>query len=187
MTEFHQSKLEYFFDILDENANNVLQPNDFIAVANKLSDKLNYGEKSRVRHKLTLQASKLFVQILTDLEKEDENLSRKEWLSFFQFYGFENPTYIKAYIERIVNYIFSLFDRNFDKYINREEFTEMFRTYDLDREFETIAFDRLDQNKDDFISKEELVAGFCDFFLSSNPEAPGNWIFGNWNASPKRG
>lgn len=187
MTELHQSKLEYFFSILDENGNGVLQPNDFVAVAHKLSEKLGFGAKSRMRHKLSLQATKLFVQVLTDIEKEDEQISLVEWLQFFEYFGFEKPGYIQGYISRIVNYIFLLFDRNFDKYISREEYTEMFRTYNLDPKYERESFEKLDQNGDGFISREELIKGFCDFFLSSNVNAPGNWIFGNWQEGLARG
>ncbi|MEQ9403671.1 MAG: hypothetical protein RIM99_08815 [Cyclobacteriaceae bacterium] len=186
MTDLLESKLDYFFSILDANGNSILQPNDFVEVANKLSDKLRYGPSSPIRLKLQRQASRLFVQILTDMEKEDDQITPEDWFHFFEYFHFERPGYIRSYVTRIVNYIFLLFDRNFDKYINREEYSEMFRAYGIDYKYEGSSFDKLDKNKDGFISQEELIQGFCDFFFSSDPNAPGNWIFGNWKEKPFR-
>lgn len=185
MTTLQKSKLEYFFSILDTSGNEVLQPDDFLNVADKISDKLRYGEKSKARLKLRLKSYRLFIQILADIGKEEESISIDEWLNFFDFFNFKQPDYINRYMIRISNYIFSLFDNNFDLHINRQEYKEMFEAYNINLEDASIGFDKLDENEDQFISKKELVQGCYDFFLSSDPNARGNWIFGNWNNRPQ--
>lgn len=185
MTTLQQSKLEYFFSILDTDGNQILQPDDFLRVADRIGDKLGYGESSKARLKLRLKSYRLFVQILTDIGKEEESISLREWLAFFEYFNFKQPAYINRYMIRITYYIFSLFDSNFDMHIGRQEYREMFRTYNIDLAEAQMSFDKLDENEDEFISRKELVQGCYDFFLSSDPEARGNWIFGDWTNRPQ--
>jgi hypothetical protein len=74
-----------------------------------------------------------------------------------------------------------MFDQNDDKYITKAEYKDMFRVYGIDMKYLDMGFNKLDFNGDGQISKTELVQGFSDFFLSSDPDAPGNWIFGDWS------
>ena len=76
--------------------------------------------------------------------------------------------------------MFSLFDQDEDGYIDKKEYLDMFKAYGLYSANAMRAFDLLDLNSDEKISKQELIKAFSDFFLSSDPEAPGNWIFGDW-------
>ena len=181
MKATQQTKLEYFFSILDYNGNQLLQPDDFTRVADKISDTLGYEKLSKNRLELQLKSSRLFIQVLADIGKDDVTITLSEWLDFFTYIETRRPEFVKRYISRIANYVFNLFDQNQDMRINREEYLAMFKIYDLDIEFVNIGFDKLDENKDDYISKSELIDGCYDFFLSSDPDAPGNWMFGNWN------
>ncbi len=180
MNSIQKSKLEYLFAILDENHNQVLQPDDFTNVAEKISDQLGYDAQSKARLDLNLKSYRLFVQILTDMGKQDISINLDEWLHFFSHFHRTRPKFIQRYITRVANYIFSLFDHNDDQMISKEEYTNMFETYGLNRDFVQIGFDKLDENSDGFISNDELMKGFYEFFLSSNEDAPGNWIFGDW-------
>lgn len=182
MTEFQKIKIEYLFSVLDSNGNQILQPDDFTGVAENLSDILGYEKDSKLRLELKLRSYRLFVQILADIGKEEINITLDEWRKFFSFIGSVRPQFIKRYVTRVVNYFFSLFDENGDSLINRQEYGNMFKAYGIDQEYLEVAFNKLDENSDDYINKDELINGFYDFFLSSDPESPGNWIFGNWEA-----
>ncbi len=181
MTDVQRSKLEYFFSVLDYNGNLILQPDDFTRVADQISNTLNYGPQAKARLELKLKSSRLFIQLLADIGKDDVSITLTEWLDFFKYFESSRPEYVKRYITRIVNYIFMLFDQNGDLLINQKEYHDMFKVYGLDTTYVNKGFDKLDENNDGFISKDELIDGCYDFFLSSDAEAPGNWMFGNWN------
>ena len=70
LTEVRRKKLSYLFNILDSNKNELLQPDDFSQVAEKMSDSLNFEENSKERLRLKLKSLRLYVQLLTDMEKE---------------------------------------------------------------------------------------------------------------------
>lgn len=172
-----QRKLEYFFSVLDLNGNGILQPDDFTIVGDRISDLIGLPKKSKKRLHLKVRSYRLFIQILTDIEKEKTELNKSEWLSFFTELEVEHS---QKYISRTVSYLFSIFDQNGDGLITEDEYLDMFKAYDLNLEHVAMGFKLLDLNGDAQLSKEELLSAFHDFFLSTDPDAPGNWIFGDW-------
>lgn len=178
--EVRKQKLVHLFNILDTNRNGVLQPDDFIAVAEKICDKLQYGPVSKERLDLKSRALRLFVQLLTDMEKEDVSISQDEWMRLFGSWEIIHPASAKKYIYRIASYVFNLFDQNGDHVISKREYLAMFEIYNIDMTYSEKGFSGLDANGDGLVSMEEMTHGFKDFLLSPDPEAPGNYIFGNW-------
>ncbi|MDH5609902.1 MAG: hypothetical protein OEY56_10510 [Cyclobacteriaceae bacterium] len=133
--------------------------------------------------KIIRQSYRIFIQILTDVEKEDEmEIKEDEWIRFFEIHL--NPqketddTLIQGYVNRIVHYIFNLYDHNLDGYISREEYKLMFSIYHIDPTTSEESFSKLDLNNDNKISKTELISSLTEFFTSSDPQTTGNWIFG---------
>lgn len=183
LTEVRKRKLSYLFNILDTNKNELLQPDDFANVADKLCDTLRYGQQSKERLRLKLRSLRLYIQLLIDMEKEDTTITRDEWLDLFGSRKKIAPKVAKKYIFRTATYIFNLFDQNEDRVISRREYLDMFRIYNIDLSYSERGFELLDENRDEQISLDEMVKGFKDFLMSSNPEAPGNWIFGNWTST----
>jgi len=73
-----------------------------------------------------------------------------------------------------------LFDDNHDGYISTDEYVDMFVVYGIDIKYSAKSFIKLDINRDDRLSRNELLHAFETFLLSNEPNQPGNWIFGNW-------
>ncbi|WP_258100494.1 EF-hand domain-containing protein [Marinoscillum pacificum] len=182
LSDVRRQKLTYLFKILDANKNGLLQPDDFVAVAEKISDILEYGENEKERLRLKLKALRLFVQLLTDLDKSDISIGEEEWRRLFEQAEVSKGS-AKKYIFRTAAYIFNLFDQNEDRVISKEEYLDMFKIYDIDLEYSEKGFQKLDTNQDGKISLMEMVSGFRDFLMSSNPEAAGNWMFGDWTST----
>ncbi|MEQ8469624.1 MAG: hypothetical protein RIC35_00485 [Marinoscillum sp.] len=182
LTEVRKQKLTYLFDILDANKNKILQPDDFVAVADKICDILSYPEDSKERLRIKLKALRLFVQLLTDMGKSEVSVTMEEWYVLFGSRGSLAPKMAKKYIFRTAAYIFTLFDQNGDRVISKKEYLDMFRIYNIDLQYSEVGFEKLDANHDGQITLAEMVTGFRDFLMSSNPQAAGNWIFGNWES-----
>mgnify|MGYP006274069733 CR=1 FL=1 len=182
LSDIQEKKLRHFFDVMDDNDNRVLQPDDFTSVASKISDILGHPKHSTHRLQLQVRSYRLFIQLLTDIGKEETNITLDEWLELFDRILHGKATFIKSYVYRTASYIFSMFDQNNDRYITKDEYQDMFKVYDIDMKYLDMGFRKLDFNDDGQISKTELISGFSDFFLSSDPEAPGNWIFGDYQS-----
>lgn len=180
MTDVQKQKITHFFNVLDHDGNSLLQPEDFQLVGDTISDIVGFNENTRERLELKLRAHKLFIQILKDINKEEAILSLAEWIQFFEEVVLTRPN---DYVNQSSTYLFSLFDQDGDGYIDQKEYMDMFKAYGLYSAQAKKAFDMLDINGDGQISGGELVKAFEDFFSSSDENAPGNWIFGEWRQS----
>lgn len=180
MTEIQEQKIAHFFRVLDRNDNGILEEGDFTMVSDGLSDEMGHGKNSAARLTLKVKSYDLFLQILKDMGKHEASLTMEEWVEFF-----EKNVLLKSnnYIHQTSDYLFSLFDQDENGYINRKEYMDMFHAYGLYKANSAKAFDLIDLDGDEQISRQELIKAFVEFFQSSDPEAAGNWIFGHWNES----
>lgn len=177
MTTLQKQKMVHFFNVLDNDGNGVLEKDDFELVGDKLSDLIGYSTTSRERLALRLKAHSLFIQVLSDIGKEEATLTEEEWLHFFEDVVLAKPN---DYINQSATYLFSLFDQDGDGHIDESEYLDMFKAYGLYMSVAKKGFDKIDINGDGKISGGELVKAFEDFFLSDDEKAAGNWIFGDW-------
>lgn len=171
-----EQKWHYFFSVLDTDRNGVLQPSDFILVADRISDLVLFQDPDKLSN-LTSKSYRLFIQITTDIQKEETTITRDEWIKFFSEVVLARPV---KYITTTARYIFSLFDQDGDGYISRDEYLNMLQAYGLNLDEIEDNFALLDLDDDGFISKFEMVQAFEAFFLSNNRSDPGNWIYGDW-------
>lgn len=176
-----RKKISFLFDILDVTGNGQLEPDDFERVANRVSNILGYSQVSKNRLSLQVKSFRLFIQLLTDLGKDEVSINRQEWLTLFDEVLLPNPSLMRKYVHRSAAYIFALFDRNSDRVVSLEEYQDMFRVYNIPDEYSSIAFKKLDENGDGVLQFSEVMHAFYEFFLSDSETANGNWIFGKWD------
>lgn len=183
MSDIRKQKLTYLFQILDSDRNGILEPDDFVLVAERISDMLQIGQEDNQRLQLRFKATRIYMDLLQDMGKTVVDMNNNEWYSYFASDEESDTSAAKRYIFRTASYIFMLFDQNGDKQISKREYQDMFGVYQIDLEHSEYAFDQLDTNHDGQISMAEMVDAFEDFFLSLDPDAAGNWIFGNWKST----
>ncbi|WP_258100495.1 EF-hand domain-containing protein [Marinoscillum pacificum] len=181
--DIRKQKLTYLFQILDSDRNGILEPDDFVLVAERISDILQVGKEDPQRLQLKFKATRIYMDLLQDMGKTKVELDDQEWCAFFISDEESDSSAVKRYIFRTASYIFMLFDQDGDKQISKKEYQDMFTVYEIDQEHSEYAFEKLDTNHDDQISMAEMVHAFEDFFLSKEPQSAGNWIFGDWKSA----
>ena len=126
-----KKKIQHFFDVLDINRNEILQPDDFKDVAVKICDYASIDKFDKRYDNTIVQSYRIFIQVLTDLEKHIElEITKDEWILFFErnlISDLDAAPPIEQYITRVVYYIFNLFDINQDSVISLDEFINMFK------------------------------------------------------------
>ncbi|MEM7297543.1 MAG: EF-hand domain-containing protein [Bacteroidota bacterium] len=180
-TETHKRKVHHLFNVLDIDRNGQLQPDDFVNVGRKIIAQLELSKDSRIARVILLKSHRLFVQLLTDLDNPEMNLTLWDWVEFFRNQiDSSNGKILKHYIHRTSRHIFDLFDMNRDKMISREEYANMLTIYNIPQNTAEQGFEELDSNGDGFISSDEMVEGLKNFFTSGDINAKGNMFFGEW-------
>ncbi|MFY0690037.1 MAG: EF-hand domain-containing protein [Cyclobacteriaceae bacterium] len=184
LSEVQRKKLTHFFNILDHNGNGVLQLDDFTDVGENLCITLGFKVDTPEHASVINQSKKLFHRLIGDIKKNsDWNIRLNEWLEFFDREVLNAGDYsvLKYYIKLTTKYLFDLYDQDKDGNICIEEYIDMFTIYRIDVKYSARSFLRLDSDNNEYISKTELVNAVADFFVTSDEEADGNWIFGNWD------
>jgi hypothetical protein len=185
ISPLRKTKIEHFFNVLDTNRNQVLQPDDFKSVAVRICELAEIDKFDKRFDNTIVQSYRIFIQVLTDLEKHVElEINKAEWVLFFErnlISDLDAAPPIEHYVTRVVYYIFNLFDINQDSVLSMDEFVNMFQVYSIDAEYSEHAFNQLDLNGDGVISRDEFVNAVKEYFLSDDENARGNWIFGPWD------
>lgn len=183
LSEFQKNKLLHFFDLLDSHKNGYLQIDDFSEITERLRMGIGYEAGGKKHAFLAERSAKVFHTLLNAIQHTDpQSITRNEWLAFLgkEIIAKNNPDVLEEFSSFIIGFIFDLFDENHDGYISAEEYADMFVVYGIDIKYSAKAFMNLDLNKDDRLSRRELLHAFEVFLTSDDPKQPGNWIFGNW-------
>lgn len=179
LTPLQINKLERFFYILDFDRNGYIEKDDFVAIAENLC--ILWGLKEG-----EVAYEKVLTRFSTDWDKFDffvnNNTGKASWEDWKRFAQDVmvggNKELFNTYVEDLAGEIFDNFDTDNDGYISLEEFIDLFVGYRIEVRFAAKSFRNLDRNKDDRISRGELIEAVKEFFRSDDPDAPGNWLFG---------
>ncbi|MEM9895779.1 MAG: EF-hand domain-containing protein [Bacteroidota bacterium] len=180
-SEIHKKKIHHLFKVLDTDGSGVLSPVDFACVGEQIIAKSGLSKSERKSKVVLLKAHRLFIQLLTDIENPELTIELWEWVSFFknQIESADREI-LDHYIQRTSRHIFDLFDSDRDGFIDHDEYIDMLSAYRISAHIATESFQELDSNDDNRISKEEMINGLNNFFLSDDEKAKGNLIFGGW-------
>lgn len=182
LSEIQKRKIHHLFNVLDIDKDGVLQPQDFVNVGNRIIAQPSTQINERHGRLILLKSHRLFVQLLTDTENPELQLTLWDWIDFFKNeISMEEQGILNFYIQRTSRHIFDLFDKDHDHFISKPEYFNMLTIYEISHENADAGFKELDTNMDGFISTQEMVAGLSNFFKSDKLDAPGNLIFGGWN------
>lgn len=183
MTELQRAKQVHFFNVLDYNGDGVLEREDFVAVADRLSDLRGYKEDASKREAVREEILRMWTnaQSLSGTEDE-EQLTLEDWLAHEQEV-IESDVLINSYIQGLARAIFDTLDEDNDGVISEEEYLNFFRSFRGDEGDGTAAFQKLDVDGKGYLTRKEFLDVVTEFHLSDDPEAPGNWLFGPYQES----
>ncbi|MEM9338699.1 MAG: EF-hand domain-containing protein, partial [Bacteroidota bacterium] len=181
-SEFQRKKLTYFFRLLDLDRNQQLEVNDFSDMVEYVRARLDIEEGSIAHKNIADKATRFFHQLVADISpKNQQAISEKEWITYFgkKLNGKKKEAALEKYQELIFRYMFDFFDHNHDGFITKNEYQIFFEIFGVDKTYFDKSFSFLDKNRDEKISRYEILAAIEDFLMSDEEEAKGNWIFGN--------
>ncbi|MFK0202087.1 EF-hand domain-containing protein [Streptomyces lavendulae] len=88
------------------------------------------------------------------------------------------PEHFESAVMAIADAVMDAADTNADGVLSREEYVALYEVLGVSPEQSAPAFDRLDLDGDGVISHHEYRTAIVDFYLSANPNAPGNYLLG---------
>lgn len=183
-TAFQKEKLVYFFNILDLDGNGSIQINDFTKMVEKVRLVMGFEVDSKEHKRILEKATRFFNALVKDIKpKYIQEITREEWLQFFDLDKMP-PEMLVEYKEIVFNFMFDFFDQNRDGYISRDEYSDFYSIFGIDKKYLDDAFPKLVSSKSYRLHRYDIMDAVEDFFISDNKEDSGNWIFGHWESTP---
>lgn len=183
LTDLQKDKFRHFFGLLDSHKNGYLHLDDFAEITESIRIGLGLPVGDKRHTQLAEKSAKFFHRLLAEIEHRDSQvIYEDEWLTYLdkEIVSGENQDMCDEFTEFIIGFLFDLFDDNHDGYISMDEYVDMFVVYGIDIKYSAKSFINLDLNKDERLSRTELIFAFEEFLLSTDHKHAGNWIFGNW-------
>jgi Ca2+-binding EF-hand superfamily protein len=175
LSDLQKRKHTHQFHVMDEDGNGHLEWGDYERIASKIAGIRGYAAGSPEFAALVGQYRFAWDQSAPFQDETGFSLDR--WLEY-QVALLNSPDVYDVIVRDTAEMIFDTFDLDGDKRVSPEEWRGFFRCYGIDEKHTDTCFPKFDRNGDGYVTRDELIALVREFFLSSDPDAPGNLLFG---------
>lgn len=179
LTDIQKQKLKHLFTVMDNDDNGSVEWDDFERIADNIASTRGYAPGSEEYEALMGQFRYGWEQSQPFFE--GSGMNEEQFLASYDAI-LSTPGVYDTLVRPSAGMIFDIFDTDEDHKVSVEEWREFFRCYSIDPDEADRCFDKYDLNGDGHVSRSELVDLVGQFYLSSDPEAPGNFLYGAWRA-----
>jgi Ca2+-binding EF-hand superfamily protein len=176
LTDVQKQKLTHLFDVMDSDDDGFVEWEDYARIAHKISSTRDYKPGTQEYEALMGQYRFGWEQAAPFADERGMNMDR--WLAYNDAV-LSTPGIYDALVRPTAGMIFDTFDTDGDQKVSVKEWREFFRCYSIDPLEADKCFGKYDLNGDGYVSRPELVDLVGQFYLSSDPTAPGTYLFGN--------
>ena len=179
LTDVQKQKLAHLFNVMDSDGNGIVEWDDFERIADNIASTRDLEPGSQEYEALMGQYRYGWEQAQPFVE--GAGMNRDQFLaSYDAILG--TPGVYDTLVRPSAGMIFDIFDMDGDHKVSVNEWREFFRCHSIDPDEADRCFGKYDLNGDGYVSRSELVDLVGQFYLSSDPEAPGNYLFGTYSA-----
>lgn len=181
LSELQTKKLTNLFNLYDADGNGFLDESDYARVAQNAARSIGYQPGTAEYATLHTAYMGIWqgVRQLTNTD-QDGQLTLAAFLT-----GYANLISQKeifaAVIMDMARTTVEFQDRNKDGKVEKDEHTAYAMAHNISEAAALESFRRLDRDSDGYLTTTELAQNIEEFFLSNDPEAPGNWLLGSFS------
>jgi Ca2+-binding EF-hand superfamily protein len=107
----------------------------------------------------------------------DGQVSQQEFITVMEA-NVTAPEHFERAVLAIIDSLMKALDTNGNGVLSRDEYVRMYSALGVPPHHSGEAFNKLDRDGDGVISQEEFRMAISEFYLSADPNAPGNWLIG---------
>ncbi|HSV67879.1 MAG TPA: EF-hand domain-containing protein [Mycobacteriales bacterium] len=170
-------KFNVLFDWFDQNKDGYLTADDFEQMANMFAALAQEQDSANTNAMRT--AFQTWWGLLRDSGDVDADgrLTRQEFLNLMKS-SVTAPGNFESAVLAIADALMRALDTDSSGTLTTSEYVGMYSALGIPPEHSTAAFHLLDRNGDGEISHDEFRTAIVEFYLSDDPNAPGNWLLG---------
>jgi Ca2+-binding EF-hand superfamily protein len=179
LTDFQKRKLTAQFRLNDLSGNGYMERADFERYAVRICQSLGLAPG-------TPQYQQVLNETVQSWDNEqlkvfdadgDGRLSLEEHIASYDV-SLNDPEMFQVLTMQYTQNIFGLWDQDRDGKLSIDEYVKLLWCYGGQDETARVAFRKLDRNGDGYLDVDEIVKAVEEFYLSDDPDAPGNWLLG---------
>ncbi|MER5728397.1 hypothetical protein ABT084_08620 [Streptomyces sp. NPDC002138] len=183
-TEIQESvlstKLARMHKLLDADGNGEISEADLTIIPNHLAATFGQPADGPKAERLRKALTVIWTRHLAKMDKNGNGeIDLKEYESGIRQSIATDRQRILADSIEVAAALLSLCDTDDNGVVDRGEYRKILDVvFGLPTDASDAAFARLDLNGDGTIEPQEFESAFADYFISEDPEANGNWLFG---------
>ena len=180
LTGLQRKKLTRKFRIYDVDDSNRIGPRDFERVVENVRILHGLARDSSGHEALQDGFAQRWEALRTSADvDQDGSVDLSEWLDYWDRV-IETDEEYEALVT-VEALFFEIFDTDNDGLLGADEFCDFFGVYGLQHALARRVFLDLDVDGDAVISRAEMMEMVHQFYRSSDPDAPGNRLFGPYD------
>ena len=176
-----RQKYAHLFKILDFDHDGLLHKRDFESLGENVAIFRCLMPPSDIEDFITLRGQQFWDRLESFVrEQQPTRCNLVNWLKFMEAIAVEErfgP--FEEFARQAAEDIFFIYDKDKNNLLSKQEYMCFFVSLRVEIKFIDICFNKLDRNKDQQLSKEELSQAIQEFFQSEDTKKPGNLLFGN--------
>lgn len=178
LTPFQEIKLDRAFSLFDADSDGLIERRDIDLIIDNVAKAAGTDVGSSAYAKIQTGYGKLWMIIAAFDADNDGYVTRNEWRTAMDTVLDSESTYAEI-IWGFADQLFALFDTDGNGVVSELEYTLWLTSHHITRNAAIGAFRTLDTNSDGNIDANEMRAIVQEFFYGDDPDAPGNWLFGD--------
>jgi Ca2+-binding EF-hand superfamily protein len=178
LTLFQERKLARMFEVMDVNGDGLIDRSDFTARVAAVARLSCWGDHSpEYIHNLDASLKEWRALCETVDTDQDGSITIAEFLSWGNIF-LDDRAAVRAWARGDVQLLFDAVDTDGDERITIEEYRTYLTVCGVDGSAADAFFAHADLNEDGRVTRSEMSHAVEEFFVSENPKAGGNFLFG---------
>jgi Ca2+-binding EF-hand superfamily protein len=182
LSGLQQQKLSHMFALLDLDGDGRLEQRDYVGRVEALARLRGWSRDSAVYQRNLGHALEEWENLCESADtNQDGRVTLDEFLRFGATY-LDDRDAVRSWARGDVQLLFDAIDTDSDGRISIDEYRVYLEVYGADASAAETFFAHADLDEDGRITRAEMAHAFEEFFLSSDPAAAGNLLFGPLDA-----
>lgn len=182
ISEVKRAKFTHYFHAMDTTGDGYIREEDYLAAADRVIAVLEVDPGAELAQRLKAGYLRNWAAIAQADTDGDHAVTVDEWVEMFQRLSMDAAQFEGTVVER-GQLIMQLFDRDRDSRISLDDWQLFFRTIGVPETDYRTAFEKLDRSGNGYLTFDEITEAGREFFSSDDPDARGNWLYGDFTQS----
>jgi len=173
ISEIKRAKFMQYFEVTDTNGDGKITKQDYLLTADKTIAVLKLDPASPLAQILKANYAQGWDALAVRDLDHDDAVTVDEWIEHYYLLSLDEKL-LDPFVNGRAEAIFRLFDAD------QDQRTVFFSAIGHPEKNYEMGFQKLDRNQNDHLTLDEVKKASHEFFGSDDPDAIGNWLFGDY-------